>query len=288
MPEICLIQPAGEPIHVEEVKLDRRIVSDNSDDSRIRSLIAAARQHAEMQTRLQLLHARWQLALDGFPMYGSLAPFSRPAGIPEFAIMLPHSPLVKVVSIQYVDMGGVQQTMDPADYVVNKVNTPALITPKFGKIWPIPLPQIGSVTVTYDAGFASPVTFSQSGSQLSVTGPVEWAVGDRVQLYGSGTSDYAMPTPLNQDAAYLIATAPGNGVYTLSDLVGNPITFSDAGAGTGRAYLGVVPDGIRAWMMLRVGAMYENREEVAVGQRVVVLDLPYVDGLLDPYRTSLP
>ncbi|MET3132867.1 putative phiE125 gp8 family phage protein [Oxalobacteraceae bacterium GrIS 1.11] len=44
-----------------------------------------------------------------------------------------------------------------------------------------------------------------------------------------------------------------------------------------------VPSGVKSWMLLRLGALYENREEVAVGQRIVVLELPFVAGLLDPY-----
>ena len=44
-----------------------------------------------------------------------------------------------------------------------------------------------------------------------------------------------------------------------------------------------VPSGIKSWMLLRIGALYENREEVAVGPRIVVLELPFVAGLLDPY-----
>lgn len=45
-----------------------------------------------------------------------------------------------------------------------------------------------------------------------------------------------------------------------------------------------VPAGIKTWMLLRVGALYENREEVSVATRVTVQELPYVDTLLDPYR----
>lgn len=41
-----------------------------------------------------------------------------------------------------------------------------------------------------------------------------------------------------------------------------------------------VPAGIRDWIRLQVGAMHENRE--AVGANVQAL--PFVDGLLDPYR----
>lgn len=45
-----------------------------------------------------------------------------------------------------------------------------------------------------------------------------------------------------------------------------------------------VPAGIKSWILLRVGALYENREEVSVATRVTVQELPYVDALLDPYR----
>jgi uncharacterized phiE125 gp8 family phage protein len=45
-----------------------------------------------------------------------------------------------------------------------------------------------------------------------------------------------------------------------------------------------VPAGIKAWILLRVGSLFENREEVSVAYRVTVQSLPYVDTLLDPYR----
>lgn len=44
-----------------------------------------------------------------------------------------------------------------------------------------------------------------------------------------------------------------------------------------------VPGPIKAWILLRIGALYENRESIVVGQRLVSLDLPFVDGLLDRY-----
>lgn len=45
-----------------------------------------------------------------------------------------------------------------------------------------------------------------------------------------------------------------------------------------------VPASIKAWIKLRMGALYENREEMVVGQRLVRLDLPFVDSLLDRFR----
>lgn len=47
-----------------------------------------------------------------------------------------------------------------------------------------------------------------------------------------------------------------------------------------------VPAGLKSWMLMRVGALYENREEEAVGARIVAVELPFVDKLLDPYRIA--
>lgn len=266
MAEICLIQPAGECIHVDEARNDRRI-DDHADDAKIKSLIVAARQAAESKTRQQLLHARWKLVLNKFPR----------------AIRLPHSPLVKVLSIDYMDMGGEWQTMPESDYAINPAMTPAIITEAFGRIWPIPLPQVGSVTVTYDAGYASPITTggTLAAGEFRVTGPVKWLVGDRVNFYNSGG---VLPAPLCADATYLIASA-ANGVYTLTDEMGAAVTFTQPG--TGRNFIGVVPDGIRSWMLLRVGSLMENREEAMIGLRLTMVEPAFVDHLLDEFRTDI-
>lgn len=47
-----------------------------------------------------------------------------------------------------------------------------------------------------------------------------------------------------------------------------------------------VPEAIRQWMRLRVGAMYENREEFLTGQRITMIELPFIDGILQDYRVQ--
>lgn len=56
------------------------------------------------------------------------------------------------------------------------------------------------------------------------------------------------------------------------------LTFT-AGYGSGAA----VPQAIRQWMLLQIGAMYENRHAEII-ERGVAVSLPFVDRLLDPYR----
>jgi uncharacterized phiE125 gp8 family phage protein len=45
-----------------------------------------------------------------------------------------------------------------------------------------------------------------------------------------------------------------------------------------------VPESIKRWMLLRIGALYENREEVLTGRSITLAPLPFVDALLAPYR----
>lgn len=45
-----------------------------------------------------------------------------------------------------------------------------------------------------------------------------------------------------------------------------------------------VPESIKRWMLMRIGALYENREEVATGRGVTMVPMPFVDSLLTPYR----
>jgi len=181
-----LSTPVEEPISREEAKAHLR-VDFSDDDALISALIGASRQYAEMRTCRQLITARWRLTLDSFPR----------------SIKLDKSPVASVTSIQYLDFAGIWQTMPTSDYVVDASTEPARITPVFGKIWPIPVPQIGSVRIEFVAG------------------------------------------------------------------------YGDASA---------VPEGIKQWMKLRIGSMYEHRAEIEIIQRAQMVEMPFVDSLLDPFR----
>lgn len=55
---------------------------------------------------------------------------------------------------------------------------------------------------------------------------------------------------------------------------------------TGYGLAAAVPAGLKAWILVRIAALYANREEIAVGKSIVALELPFVDRLLDPYRIA--
>lgn len=47
-----------------------------------------------------------------------------------------------------------------------------------------------------------------------------------------------------------------------------------------------VPEPIKSWIKMRIGAMYENREEFATGRSIVAIEMPFIDGLLQNYRVQ--
>ena len=206
MPMQLITPPAAEPVSLAEAKLHLRVDFDE-DDALIQALISAARQAAEMLTQRQLVTARWRMVLDSFPGSGLMGvPAGQTFTLPGHAILIPKSPLQSVVEIRYLDMAGVSQVMPSAHYTLDKACEPARITPVFGQIWPVALPQIGAVSVTFDAG------------------------------YGSAAD---------------------------------------------------VPEGLKSWIKLRLGSLSAHREEVASMARGRIDPLPFVDGLLDPYKVPL-
>ena len=206
MPMQLITPPAGEPISLAEAKLHLRVDFDD-DDSLIPVLISAARQAAETLTNRQFVTARWRMVLDSFPGPSLMGvPAGQIFTLPGHAVLLPKSPVASVVEIRYLDMANAWQVMPAANYTVDSVCEPARITPVFGQIWPIALPQIGAVSVIFDAG------------------------------YGNASS---------------------------------------------------VPEGIKTWIKLRVGSLYVHREEVASMTRGRIDPLPFIDGLLDPYKVPL-
>jgi uncharacterized phiE125 gp8 family phage protein len=164
MAYVLFTPPAGEPLDLATARLHLRADPSALDDTLILAAISAARDAAENTTARQLCTATWNLVMDRFPHAGSIS-----GGVgdyfPKNSIVLNKSPVQSVVEIRYLDMGGSWQVMPSTDYVVDTSTEPARITPVFGKIWPICMPQIASVIIQFIAGYGSPIY-----SGASITG----------------------------------------------------------------------------------------------------------------------
>lgn len=285
-----LLQAANaEPVSLAEAKAHLRVY-DTSEDGLIGALISAARARAENECQRSLVSARWKLTANAFPGPSLTGvPFGEPDTIPSHALQLPVGEVLQVVSITYLAMDGTRQTMPATDYAIDIAAEPVRITPKFGRIWPVTLPQIGAVEVIFDAGHAAPVTAVDIAAD-TITVP-RWTalnVGDTLRLFKRDRDEVGestLPGPLAALTDYYVAAVPSPGVYKLAATAGGAV-IDITSTGSGELLVGEIPASVRAWMLLAIGTLYENRQSIVIdaGITTAALTGDFLDSLLDPYR----
>ncbi len=94
------------------------------------------------------------------------------------SIEIPLRPLIEVQSVKYDDANGFEQTMDPADYVVDAARQPGRIAPVGTASWPVAIRRSNSVRIRFRAGHADQDTPSgySEGSASTVPGPIKVAI----------------------------------------------------------------------------------------------------------------
>ena len=283
MPLSTVTPPTGTVIDVAEARLHVR-QDITEEDPRLRRAILGCTAWAEGETNSSFMARRLLLTLDAFP---GPTLMGVPAGIsyslPESAVLLENGPVLAVISIKYLDTNGTLQTLPTTEYQVDLNSLPCRITPKFGKIWPVTLPQIGAVQILFDAGMAAPVVADISADTIAVKGVWEpYLVGDALRLSNSGG---ALPAPLQELTDYFVQSIPSAGVYKLS-LTAGGAAIDIADVGTGTHYVGVVPSNVIEWLLYRVGTAFEHREAEVAMERGTLVSLPFIDRLLD--ASSVP
>lgn len=258
-----IVQPAALPLDIAAARSQvRQDVS--LDDADLDAYMRAARRFAETECNRTLIATRYRLTLDEFP---------------SDVLTLEFGPVLKVVSITYIDPDtGEWETVATTVYVVD-LGTVCRIDLAPSQTWPTPMARIGAVRITYDAGDAAAVTAVAGTDVLTIKGGL-WstlAVDDVVRLANSGG---VLPSPLAADTDYYIQALPSATTFKLSETEGGAaIDISDVGTGT--HYIGSVPEDVQSWMRLRIGGLYENREDAVIAQGQSMIALPYIDRLLD-------
>jgi uncharacterized phiE125 gp8 family phage protein len=257
-----IVQPAALPLDIAAARSQvRQDVS--IDDADLDAYMRAARRFAESACNRTLIATRYRLTLDEFP---------------SDTLELDLGPVLAVQSITYIDTDGDWQTLATSVYVVvlGPVTRIALAP---SESWPSTQSRIGAVRITYDAGDAAAVTVVAATNVFTIKGGM-WstmAVDDVVRLSNSGG---VLPSPLVPDTDYYIQSLPTTTTFTLSETAGGAaIDITDTGTGT--HYIGAVPEDVLSWMRLRIGGLYENREDAITTPGQQMVTLPYVDRLLD-------
>lgn len=139
--------PAEEPITLAEAKAQCRIDADETaEDAFLQSLIQSAREIAEHLTGRALVTQTLELVLDAFPA----------------AFVLRRPPTIAIESVKFLDSTGTQQTINPADTLLDKDSEPGYLVPAYGKTWPDSFPVPNAVRVRYTAGYGGAAEVPQS------------------------------------------------------------------------------------------------------------------------------
>jgi len=122
-----------------------RVVDDGLNDDKIMGDIRAATEAAEEFMDRTLAPTTLALVMDRFPYGGIRLPRS--------------SPLISIVSFDYVDENGADQSLavSPADYTLVEGGpiSPSWLYPLPDASWPSTRYQQNAVTITYQAGYAT-------------------------------------------------------------------------------------------------------------------------------------
>jgi uncharacterized phiE125 gp8 family phage protein len=154
---VRVVAPAGPLLDRGDVKLHIRIDHDDDNDlldAFIATVEAQLDGYAGTLGRA-LAEQSWKLSLHGFPGHSHHIWSTWRRGRHPLHIRLPLPPLISVTQVAYVDPDGVDQVLDPSQYVV--LDGPlASIQPVRGVCWPLTAFQPRAVQITYVAGYGAP------------------------------------------------------------------------------------------------------------------------------------
>ncbi len=145
-----LITPATElAVTLDDAKVHLRIDGDDQ-NAMVEAWIRGITAHAEHEMGRSILNQTYRCTLDAFPD----------------AIRLDNPPIVSVTSVKYLDESGIEQTLDPADYLVDTVSEPGYIVPAPGAAWPATLDRVNAVNVEYVAGYGATQAATPHGIKM--------------------------------------------------------------------------------------------------------------------------
>jgi uncharacterized phiE125 gp8 family phage protein len=150
-PPVPSVAPTDFPMDLDQVKLACRI-SGSDEDTLIQDVyFPAAVEFVQLDAEITLMTQTRIQYLDDFP---------------DGPIELRMPPISSVTSVTYYDYSLVQQTMSSTLYDVDLTSRPGLISPTFAQvIWPIAIPKLNSIAVTFVCGNANASAVSPLAKQ---------------------------------------------------------------------------------------------------------------------------
>jgi uncharacterized phiE125 gp8 family phage protein len=138
---LTLITPPAAILTADEAKSEVLRIVHHRDDDAIEAMIAAATAYLDGPEGILGRCIAAQQWID------TVSAFTDP-------LRIPIGPVSAVVSVEYLDTSGVEQTVPPADYYMHSDGKGAYLRPVPGKAWPGLASRDDAVRVTFTAGYA--------------------------------------------------------------------------------------------------------------------------------------
>lgn len=159
---VLITAPAAEPVSVAELKTHLRLEV-STDDTYAGTLVTAAREYVEEQTRLALVEQTWALYLDAIPSRDTNEWWDgvREGHISRTAanyITLPRAPLRSIDHVKYYSDDDVATTWASTNYRADTASRPGRIALKTSGVWPDWTRPTNGLEIQYKAGYGSSAT----------------------------------------------------------------------------------------------------------------------------------
>ncbi|KKN55343.1 hypothetical protein LCGC14_0583330 [marine sediment metagenome] len=171
--------PSDEPVVAADVVAHSQLpIPTTAESTQITRMIQSARETVEDQLWISLITQTRVQTLSDWPT--------------DNRIELSFPPLQSVTSVTYLDTDGVRQTLSTSIYDVTTNEFKGLVTLAFDQVFPFNRGDIGSIEVTYVAGYGDAATDVPSTIQLALVQIVaDW--WEHREEHGTGTIVFTIP-----------------------------------------------------------------------------------------------
>jgi uncharacterized phiE125 gp8 family phage protein len=260
MKRVIATPPVYYPIVLDQAK-DHLNVDFSDNDKYIQTLISVATDKAEQFLRRRLITQTWKVYLDKWPF--------------ENYIVLPFGQLQSVTHVKYTDVDSTQTTWDTDEYGVDIYSDPGRIVLGYGYPWPsVSLHPQNPIEVQFVCGYGAntvkTITNATNASPIVITINTHgYTTGEEVYIYDVGGNTAA-------NGQWIITKATDN-TFSLNGSTGNA-AYTSGGSCVKQS----VPANIIHAIKLMLSDLYENRENILIGQTSMNLKTAYE--LLWPMR----
>ena len=125
-------------------------ITGSDQDAMVTAWIEGITAHAEHEIGRAIVNQTWRVTLDEF----------------EDVIEIPTG--ATSATVKYYDTAGIEQTINPSEYIIDAVNIPSSIRPEVNKVWPDTYGRINSVNIDVVCGYGASDSNVPSGLKLYI------------------------------------------------------------------------------------------------------------------------